>query len=88
MFQKKGRKINHRYRLVKIICQERGISNFVLHDLRHCTVTNLAYAGIDTEMTMKIVGHSSLETFLRYRTMKPEKLDVTMASLNTRTPLG
>jgi len=46
-------------------------------------VTNLADAGIDTELIMKIVGHSSVEMFLRYRTIKAEKLDAAMASLNT-----
>ena len=55
----------------------------MFHDLRHCAVTNLADAGVDTETIMKIVGHSSVEMFLRYRTIKPEKLDAAMASLNT-----
>jgi hypothetical protein len=32
---------------------------------------------------MKIVGHSSVEMFLRYRTIKAEKLDVAMNGLNT-----
>ena len=73
MFQKDGRKIKYSYRLVKNICQDRDIPNFVFHDFRHCAVTNLADAGIDTEMIMKIVGHSSVEMFLRYRTIKTEK---------------
>lgn len=32
---------------------------------------------------MKLVGHSSVEMFLRYRTIKAEKLDAAMFSLNT-----
>jgi len=83
VFQREGRKINHTYRLVRKLCQDQDISNFVFHDLRHCAVTNLADAGIDTEVIMKIVGHSSVEMFLRYRTIKAEKLDAAMASLNT-----
>ena len=83
VFQKDGRKINHIYRVVKKLCQDRDIPNFVFHDLRHCAVTNLADAGIDTEMIMKIVVHSSVEMFLRYRTIKAEKLDAAMFSLNT-----
>ena len=47
----------------------------MFHDLRRCAVTNLADAGMDTETIKKIVGHSSVETFLRYRTIKAEKLD-------------
>jgi hypothetical protein len=32
---------------------------------------------------MKIVGHSSVEMFLRYRTIKADKLDDAMNRLNT-----
>jgi integrase len=83
VFQKDGRKINHTYRLVKKLCQDQRIPDFVFHDLRHCAVTSLADAGIDTELIMKIVGHSSVEMFLRYRTIKAEKLDAAMHRLNT-----
>ncbi len=83
VFQKDGKKINHSYRVVQELCKEQKIPNFVFHDLRHCAVTNLADAGVDTEVIMKIVGHSSVEMFLRYRTIKAEKLDAAMSSLNT-----
>ena len=53
----------------------------MFHDLRHCAVTNLADAGVDTETIMKIVGHSSVEMFIRYRTVKAERLDSAMARL-------
>ena len=36
VFQKDGRKINHTYRLVKKLCQDQHIPDFVFHDLRHC----------------------------------------------------
>jgi hypothetical protein len=52
-------------------------------DKWHFVVTNLADAGVDTETIMKIVGHSSVEMFLRYRTVKAEKLDAAISSLNT-----
>jgi len=83
VFQKDGKKIKHSYRVVQQLCEEQKIPNFVFHDLRHCAVTNLADAGVDTEVIMKIVGHSSVEMFLRYRTIKAEKLDAAMSSLNT-----
>jgi integrase len=54
----------------------------VFHDLRHCAVTNLAEAGVDTETIMKIVGHSSVEMFLRYRKVRAEKLDAAMQRLD------
>src|SRR5215831_4198156 len=83
VFTRVGEKLNHTYREVQRLCQEQGIKDFVFHDLRHCAVTNLADAGVDTETIMKIVGHSSVEMFLRYRTIKAEKLDAAMARLNT-----
>lgn len=83
VFQKDGQKINHSYRLVRELCEEQKIPDFVFHDLRHCAVTNLADAGVEVETIMKIVGHSSIEMFLRYRTIKAEKLDAAMSSLNT-----
>ena len=83
VFEKKGRKVNHTYRVVGLLCEEQKILNFVFHDLRHCAVTNLADAGVDTETIMKIVGHSSVEMFLRYRTITAEKLDAAMTRVNT-----
>ncbi|MBK9112915.1 MAG: tyrosine-type recombinase/integrase [Nitrospira sp.] len=73
----------HTYRVVQDICKAQQVENFVFHDLRHCAVTNLADAGVDTETIMKIVGHSSVEMFLRYRTIMAEKLDDAMSRLNT-----
>jgi integrase len=83
VFQKNGKKFTHTYRVVQRICKTQSIENFIFHDLRHCAVTNLADAGVDTETIMKIVGHSSVEMFLRYRTIKVEKLDDAMSRLNT-----
>jgi site-specific recombinase XerD len=42
----------------------------------------LAEAGVDTETIMKIVGHSSVEMFLRYRKVRAEKLDAAMQRLD------
>ena len=70
VFQRNGEKLNHTYREVKRLCHEQKIEDFVFHDLRH-----LVDAGVDTETIMKIVGHSSVEMFLRYRTIKAETLD-------------
>lgn len=83
VFTKNGKKISHSYRIVQRLCKEQKIDDFIFHDLRHCAVTNLADAGVDTETIMKIVGHSSVEMFLRYRTIKAEKLDDAMIRLNT-----
>ncbi|HSQ52046.1 MAG TPA: tyrosine-type recombinase/integrase [Nitrospiraceae bacterium] len=60
--------MSHTYREVQRLCEEQKIGDFVFHDLRYCAVTNLADSGVDTETIMKIVGHSSVEMFLRYHT--------------------
>jgi integrase len=83
VFEKGGKKINHTYRLVQQLSKEQRIDNFVFHDLRHCAVTNLADAGVDTETIMKIVGHSCVEMFLRYRKVKAERLDGAMQRLDS-----
>ena len=77
-----GKKLNHTYREVQRLCEDQKIENFVFHDLRHWAVTNLADNGVEIETIMKIVGHSCVEMFLRYRKIKPEKLDAAMARLD------
>jgi hypothetical protein len=52
-------------------------------DLWRCAVTSLVDAGVDTKTIMKIVGYTSVEMFLRYRTIKVEKLDAAMTPLMT-----
>jgi integrase len=83
VFEKDGKKINHTYRLVQQLSKEQRIENFVFHGLRHCAVTSLADAGVDTETIMKIVGHSCVEMFLRYRKVKAERLDDAMQRLDS-----
>lgn len=84
VFHKDGRKLSHTYREVQRLCREQQIDDFVFHDLRHCAVTNLADEGVEIETIMKIVGHSSVEMFLRYRTVKADRLDAAMARLDAR----
>lgn len=84
VFHKQGQKINHSYRVVGKICKEQNIPNFVFHDLRHCAITNLADAGVEIETIMKIVGHSSIEMFLRYRKVKNAVLAAAALKLDTR----
>ena len=83
VFERDRRKLTHTYRKVQQICKEQRIENFRFHDLRHCAVTNLAEIGIETETIMRIVGHSSVEMFLRYRSVRPEHLDAAMKRLDS-----
>ena len=83
VFERDRQKLTHTYRKVQQICKEQRIENFRFHDLRHCAVTNLAEIGIETETIMRIVGHSSVEMFLRYRSVRPEHLDAAMKRLDS-----
>lgn len=89
VFQKDGKKIDHTYRTVQELCVKENIQNFRFHDLRHCAATNLADAGVDAETIMAITGHRSVEMYLRYRSVRPERLDAAMARLDAavNTPL-
>ena len=49
------------------ICKTQNTGPFIFHDLRDCAVTSLADARLDIETIMKIVGHCSVEMFLRSR---------------------
>ena len=39
-------------------------------------------AGVEADPIMSITGHRSVEMYLRYRTVKPERLDAAMARLD------
>ena len=89
VFTKNGQRITHSYRVMQAVCLTAKVENFRFHDLRHGAVTNMADAGIDIETIMAIVGHSSVEMYLRYRKVKDEVLDAAMLKLDTRlTPKG
>jgi integrase len=82
VFQKNGKRIDLTYTEVQLLCEKQNIHNFVFHELRHCAATNLADAGVEAETIMAITGHRSVEMYLRYRTVKPERLDAAMARLD------
>jgi integrase len=84
VFTKDGKKLDHTYRVVQDLCRELRIEDFRFHDLRHSAVTNLRAAGVDVETIMKIVGHSSVEMFLRYRAVDEEELNAAMEKLEAR----
>jgi len=82
VFQKDGKKIDHTCRIVQGLCEQVNISDFRFHDLKHCAATNLADAGVDAETIIAITGHRSIEMYLRYRSVRPERLDAAMAKLD------
>jgi len=50
-------------------CRRAGITDFVIHDLRHCYVTYARKAGIHDSVIMAMTGHKTPSMFLRYNTV-------------------
>jgi integrase len=48
-------------------CKEAGLADFRFHDLRHTAATWVGTAGADITAIMKMLGHSRIETTMRYR---------------------
>ncbi len=50
-------------------CELAGIEGLRFHDLRHTSATRLRRAGVDVPTIMRILGHTSPRTSLRYQTV-------------------
>jgi integrase len=50
-------------------CKTAKIKNFHFHDLRHCSITRWAAAGVPTAAAMLAAGHSSVASHKRYQNL-------------------
>ena len=53
--------------------EEAGIKDFRFHDLRHTVATRLVEKGIDLLVVMDILGHTNIETTMRYAHPIPKR---------------
>jgi len=58
------------------------IENLSIHDLRHAAITRMIRAGIPHTEVMKISGHTTMKTFMRYLNMVDETIQDNAALLD------
>ena len=63
--------------------EKAGIKNFRFHDLRHTVATRLVEKGIDLLVVMDILGHSKIETTMRYLHPIPKRKSDAISVLNS-----
>jgi len=55
-------------------CRRAGIENFRFHDLRHTFASDLVNKGIDLMTIMKLMGHKSIQSTMRYAHLQKKRL--------------
>lgn len=56
------------------VCQTAGVRNFHWHDIRHTFASRLAMAGVPIRHVAELMGHSEIQTTMRYAHLAPGHL--------------
>lgn len=73
-------------------CRRAKIKDLHFHDLRHTAITRMIRAGIPHTEVMKLSGHKTMKTFMRYLNIQPDALqnaaEKLAAFLEKQSPIG
>ena len=83
-----GRRFSSVRGAVETACREAGITDVVLHDLRHTFVTNMRRAGVYYFRIMAITGHKTMSAFKQDHTIDHEDLHQASGQLDTSMDTG
>jgi len=75
VFTYEGKPITTLKRSFKRACREAGIQDFRFHDLRRCFRTNLRKAGVEQTVSMRMLGHRSIQAHEIYNAFDREDLE-------------
>lgn len=68
-------------------CRDARVENFNWHDLRHCAATWMIEAGVEAAEAMRVLGHTSFKTFMRYVNLASPRLKTIGSMLDARRRL-
>jgi integrase len=79
---RKGEKIGSVKKAFWRACQQAGISDFRIHDLRHTCAAWLVSAGVPLTEVRDLLGHSTVKMTERYAHLAPENIRAAVAVLD------
>ncbi len=65
-------------------CNKAEIKNLSFHTVRHTFATRLVLSGVDIVTVSKLLGHSKIQTTMRYSHPTPEALKMAVSVLDSR----
>ena len=81
VFTYDGKPISNFRRSFNRACRLAGIEDFRFHDLRRCCRTNLRKAGVDPSVSMRILGHRTVQAHEIYNAVDIDDIEDAYAKL-------
>ena len=81
VFTYDGKPISNFRRSFNRACRLAGIKDFRFHDLRRCCRTNLRKAGVDPSVSMRILGHKTVQAHEIYNAVDIDDIEDAYAKL-------